>query len=50
MFADNTALVLSHSNFNSLIKNANYGVIAYTNWFYLNKPSLNIKKILIYYF
>jgi len=39
MYADDTTLVLSHSNFNSLIKNAT----ACTTWFRLNKLSLNIK-------
>lgn len=44
MFADDTTLVLSHSNFNSLIKDANVGLTAYATWFRLNKLSLNIKK------
>ncbi len=47
MFADNTALVISHSNFNSLIRNANDGLIAYTNWFNLNKLSLNVLFLVV---
>ena len=42
MFADDTTLVLSHSNFNSLIKDANVGLTAHATWFRLNKLSLNI--------
>lgn len=44
MFADDTTLLLSHSNFHSLIKEANVGLAAYASWFNLNKLSLNIKK------
>ena len=44
MFADDTTLVLSHSNFSSLIKDANVGFTAYATWFRLNKLSLNLKK------
>ena len=44
MFADDTTLVLSHSNFSSLIKDANVGLTAYATWFRQNKLSLNIKK------
>ena len=44
MFADDTTLVASHLNFNTLIKDVNVGLNAYTTWFRLNKLSLNIKK------
>lgn len=44
IFADDTTLVLFHPNFNSLIKDVNAGLTAYTTWFRLNKLSLNIKK------
>ena len=44
MFADDTTLVLSNSNFNSLISNVNDGLNAFVTWFKMNKLSLNIKK------
>ena len=44
MFADDTTLVLSNSNFDSLMKDANTGLAAYAVWFRLNKLSLNIRK------
>lgn len=49
MFADDTTPVLSHSNFNLLIKDANVSLTAYTTWFRLDKLSLNIKKIQLYH-
>ena len=45
MFADYTTPVLSHSNFSSLIKDANVGLTAYATWFGLNKLSLNKKNL-----
>lgn len=44
MFADDTTLVLSNSNFDSLMKDANAGLTAYAMWFRLNKFSLNTRK------
>ena len=44
MFADDTTLVLSNSNFESLIRDANNGLGAFVKWFKINKLSLNIKK------
>ena len=44
MFADYTTPVLSHSNFSSLMKDANVGLTAYITWFRLNTLFLNIKK------
>lgn len=37
IFADDTNMLLSHSNFYSLMQEANSGLIAYAEWFRLNK-------------
>ena len=44
IFADDTNIVLSHSNFSTLIKNANYVLNQSARWFRRNKLSLNIDK------
>lgn len=44
MFADDIMLFLSHSHFDSLLKNANLGLSAYASWFKLNKIYLNLLK------
>lgn len=44
MFADDTTLIRSNANFNSLINEVNTGLCAFSSWFKLNKLSLNIKK------
>lgn len=48
MFADDTKMVLSYSNFSdsvmSLIKEANSGLYGYAEWFRANELSLNIRK------
>lgn len=44
LFADDTNLFLSHKHFETLITEANSGLLAYSKWFQLNKLSLNIEK------
>ena len=44
LFADDTNLILTHRNFDSLIKEANSGIALLSEWFIANKLSLNIKK------
>lgn len=44
MFADDTTLILSNTDFATLITDTNTGLAEYASWFKLNKLSLNIKK------
>ena len=44
LFADDTNLILTHKHFDSLIREANYGLTKISEWFQINKLSLNIKK------
>ena len=44
LFADDTNLFLSHSDFSMLMTKANSDLINASRWFKLNKLSLNIKK------
>lgn len=44
VFADDTNIVLSHSNFNTLIKNANLILNQSARWFKRNRLALNIDK------
>ena len=42
MFADDSNLFLSHNNISTLFKNMNIELVKVSNWFRLNKLSLNI--------
>ena len=44
LFADDTNLILTHRDFDSLIKQANSGIVMLSEWFLANKLSLNVKK------
>ena len=44
MFADDTNLFIKDKNLGSLVANANNELDKISNWFKLNKLSLNIKK------
>ena len=44
LFADDTNLVASHSDLNTLVKNVNDELCDISRWFQLNKLTLNIKK------
>lgn len=44
IFADDTCLLLSHSNFDSLMREANEELSNITEWFKVNQLSLNIQK------
>ena len=44
LFADDTNLITSHSNFNTLIQTVNDELLSISEWFQLNKLTLNIKK------
>ena len=44
LFADDTNLIASHEDFNSLIKNVNDELSTVKKWFQLNKLTLNVKK------
>ena len=44
LFADDTNLILTHSHFDSLISEANSGIIKFSEWFQINKLTLNVKK------
>uniref|UniRef100_A0A3B3DH72 Reverse transcriptase domain-containing protein n=1 Tax=Oryzias melastigma TaxID=30732 RepID=A0A3B3DH72_ORYME len=44
MFADDTTLLLCHSDFNVLVDQVNEGLSFYDKWFRTNKLSINIKK------
>ena len=44
MFADDTNLFIKDKNLGSLVANANNELAKISNWFKLNKLSLNIKK------
>ena len=44
LFADDTNLIYSNSNFDMLINNVNQELCNLTNWFQSNRLSLNVKK------
>ena len=44
LFADDTSIILSHENFESLMKDANAGIAKMSDWFQTNKLSLNVSK------
>ena len=44
LFADDTNLIASHSDLNTLVKNVNDELLVIFSWFQLNKLTLNIKK------
>lgn len=44
VFADDTNLLVTDKNFDSLIAKANTGLFHFSYWFKLNKLSLNVKK------
>ena len=44
LFADDTNLILTHENFESLMKEANAGIAKMSDWFQTNKLSLNVSK------
>ena len=44
LFADDTNLITSHSDFTTLINNVNHELSTVEKWFQLNKLTLNIKK------
>ena len=44
LFTDNTNLILTHENFDSLMKEANAGIAKMSVWFQTNKLSLNVSK------
>lgn len=45
LFADDTNIVMSHNDFGSLIREANDGLSCVSEWFQMNKLSLNVKKL-----
>ena len=50
LFADDTCVLLSGKNLNTLIDHMNTELISLNNWFKANKLSLNTKKIIFYDF
>ena len=44
LFADDTNLIASHNDLNTLVKHANYDFLDVFKWFQLNKLTLNIQK------
>jgi len=44
LFADDTTVVISHANFDSLMNEANDVLLYIAKWFQMNKLSLNIEK------
>lgn len=44
LFADDTSVVISHANFDSLMNEANDVLLYIAKWFQMNKLSLNIEK------
>lgn len=44
MFADDTNMILSHTDLHTLIYNTNEEMMRISKWFQLNKLALNIKK------
>ena len=44
LFADDTNLIASHSDLNTLVKNVNNELMDVSKWFQLNKLTLNIQK------
>ena len=50
LFADDTCVLLSGKNLNTLVALMNTELISLNNWFKANKLSLNTKKVIFYDF